>query len=472
MTDRLLRTDPGASLEREAGLERSFLERVLEAVPVSQPAFGKLLALLDVRPSREIPTACVSLGARPRLLVNPDFVAEHCRTREALGMLVMHELLHVLLGHTRLFERVTPAHNLAFDALINAQLCLLFPSPAATALFRELYREDEWPWALLRPPPGWPGEGTVWPLSGPAGRIHRALYTETSVTTAELFAMLVERLSVVGVGPGIPLGERLLGSHDRPPGDAGEVDSDVARAIRDILARWPMHTRRSGRDEGGALVSREIRVERAEREAVNVLRRALRPLLDLGEEERGPLAPGRGAVPTVLPYRTRPDRRAEVRALGGCEPLFFRGLLERPCPVPRSRAHVYVDASGSMEDVLPLLYGALLPVLDALHPRIHLFSTRVEDVDPAALRRGRVRTSEGTAIGCVTAHLLDHRVARALVVTDGWVGRVPEEDARRLRARGVRVNCVITADGESDFAAAFRGRVERLPFLPSGRGKP
>jgi hypothetical protein len=38
----------------------------------------------------------------PRLLINPQFVEAHAATPERLLMLVMHELHHVLLGHTRL----------------------------------------------------------------------------------------------------------------------------------------------------------------------------------------------------------------------------------------------------------------------------------------------------------------------------------------------------------------------------------
>jgi hypothetical protein len=36
-------------------------------------------------------------------------------TPEKLLMLIMHELHHVLLGHTRLFPRLTQIDNLVFD---------------------------------------------------------------------------------------------------------------------------------------------------------------------------------------------------------------------------------------------------------------------------------------------------------------------------------------------------------------------
>ena len=456
-------TEAATGLDTGEALDRVLMERVLDAVPVSQPAFSKLLSLLDIRASREIPTACVTLGGRSRLWLNPDFIAAHCRTDAALGMLVMHELLHVLLGHTRLFPRVTPAHNIAFDALINAQLCLRFPDPAHTALFRELYPEEDLPWVLLRPPADWPGDRARWSLPGEAGRLHRALYTETSVTTVELFEMIRRELSL-GEPAVLALG-RLLGSHDANDTRDGACDPDLMRALRDIVARWPMHQRISGRDEGGEVVTERLRRIEARREAVAVLRRALWPLLDLRTDGTGAGTRAPLPAPTLLPYRTRADRRAEVRSLCGHEPLFFEGRARHWEWVRGERVHVYVDVSGSMAGELPLIYGALGPLTSHLHPRIHLFSTRVEDINPEALRRGWKTSTEGTDIACVTQHLLEHRIARAMLVTDGWVGETPAEHLRRLRRRRVRLACVITHEGDVGFAGVLHGTVHRLPPL-------
>ncbi len=95
-----------AEQERVAALVR-------QCVPLRHPAFGKLLRLLSIELSREVPTAAVTTGSRSRLLINPDFLAERCRTEEHLAMLVMHELYHVLLGHTRIYRRPTLAANWA-----------------------------------------------------------------------------------------------------------------------------------------------------------------------------------------------------------------------------------------------------------------------------------------------------------------------------------------------------------------------
>ena len=42
---------------------------------------------------------------------------------EIFFLLILHELYHVILGHTRLFSRVSPIDNIVFDAVINSMLC-------------------------------------------------------------------------------------------------------------------------------------------------------------------------------------------------------------------------------------------------------------------------------------------------------------------------------------------------------------
>ena len=135
--------------------EQDLLDRIWNAIPVTQQSFLKLLELLEIEITTDVPTACVTTGTFSRLRINPDFAAKNCKTDDKLGMLVMHELFHVLLGHTRLFERITPAQNFAFDAVINSHLCQLFPDNTGISFFRKLYPAADFPFALLRPPDGW-----------------------------------------------------------------------------------------------------------------------------------------------------------------------------------------------------------------------------------------------------------------------------------------------------------------------------
>ena len=447
-------------------MSASLAERIWNAVPVTQPAFVHLLDLLEIAESREVATAAVTLGARSRLLINPDFAAQHCTTNARLVTLVMHELFHVLLGHTRLFTRVTAAQNFAFDAVINAHLCLLFPSPKQTALFRALYKADRFPEALLRPPQGWRTSAERWQLTGDAKRVHRALYSETSVTYTELFALLQP---LMGQGCEGAVGtEQLLGSHGEIEGEAMSADADFAQAIRGILAEWPMHEQISGRDQGGELHDEHVKSTRARAAFVAVLRRALFAVLDIGVGSSGPYRAVQAPVETVLSYRTCGDRRGAVRAAVGLPVLLHRAELAAPTLARAERVHVYLDVSGSMTLLIPRIYAALRPFLGLLHERVHLFSTEVCDVAPQALIQGRVWGTGGTAIDCVTEHLLQERITRALIITDGWVGKVPPSDLRRIKSRRVRFSAAITDPGQTTFADVLAARTFRLPPLHDG----
>ena len=129
--------------------------KILDAFPSGQYALLGMLRLLEVCESEEIETAAVECTWQPRLLINPRFVETWADTPEKLFMLVLHELHHVLLGHTTLFPRLTKTDNLVFDAVINALLCRMFPGAEYTSLFTDYYADDCFPECLLRPSRGW-----------------------------------------------------------------------------------------------------------------------------------------------------------------------------------------------------------------------------------------------------------------------------------------------------------------------------
>ena len=87
------------------------------------------------------------------------------------------------------------------------------------------------------------------------------------------------------------------------------------------------------------------------------------------------------------------------------------------------RIHVYLDVSGSMESVIFTLYGAMHDCSQWIHDQILLFSTKVADISFRQLRNGVRITTHGTDINCVAAHMEKYRIRRALLVTDGYVGK-------------------------------------------------
>ena len=200
--------------------------RVLNAVPARTYEMGALLSVLRIEVTTEVPTASVSCERRPVLRINPEFVEACCRTDEHLFLLVMHELHHVLLGHTRLFPRPTPAHNLAFDAVINALLCRRFPARAYTSFFAQLYDDAPGAARLLAPP------GSRRIGNPRLDALHDMLYRRSTVTAAEVFDAVVRTL------PSLPEGLVWLGSHGDDADGFGEGDQAVAAALRPVASKW------------------------------------------------------------------------------------------------------------------------------------------------------------------------------------------------------------------------------------------
>ena len=403
-------------------------DQLFDCLPAGRYALAGLLRLVDIVETDTVPTAAVECHAQPRLLINPAFVAEHAHTPEKLMMLVLHEIHHVLLGHTRRLSGSAPADNFVFDCVINALLCRMFPQPAYTALFRDFYPDDVFPACLLRPPLDWNPvirqvpvpPALAGPGYGPARQVYQSLYSAEGASYEDirnvLRAFLARREKALA-------GVTLLGDHEGSAhGQATASGNVLAGAVQDIVRHWPSPPEPlRGLSMNELLRDSRLRVARAPSR-----RRQLRELIGKVAAASGT---GRGArrwMPAEIQVESPvpcADRRAMVsRALGGT-PLLYRAPLQTRQSVPaQERVHIYVDVSGSMEGIKGALYGAVLDCEALVHPQVHLFSTQVAEVTPAQLRAGICKSTGGTDIRCVTRHMARHRVRRAVLLTDGFVG--------------------------------------------------
>ena len=196
--------------------EERIVARILDVIPPRSFELMTFLSLFRVRFSDKTETACVTCGESPELLLNKEFVETHCKTDEHLFMLVMHELYHVILGHTRLFPRSTEVRNLVFDAVINALLCSLFPKPAFTSFFTDYYPADKMPFALLRPK----GKGTPHVAENALNLLYGGA---DNGTYHDVYEALLESGGVKEVEVHVPGGNGgkpvLLGSHGEEDGE-------------------------------------------------------------------------------------------------------------------------------------------------------------------------------------------------------------------------------------------------------------
>jgi hypothetical protein len=468
------------------------MAHALDAPGTARLAIDAMLRVASCEWSDEVASACVECASTPRMLLNPAFVTRHCGSARSLAFLILHELSHVSLGHTGLHPRVTPAQNVAFDALINASLLVGLAgdgddgSAGWDQLATSHYRADAHPEFILRPPPGWP-QTPDWDASDGASAdlrgIHRRLYGSKrarggweSVTYGEI-VRAVERAFPPGSGDGTDaldsLAGRLLGAHGSTAAEqravAGARDQQAAALLADALSSMPGV---AGCDRGmGGVASRTLLTADPQDLLIRALRAALRRALVPDHSSRRRAAAVTPAV-SVDPAR---DRRAHVRRhlarqLGAPAPLLFadRAVVLRPAP-DRSAA-VYLDVSASMGPWAGLLHASLRPLHRLLAPRLFAFSTIIEELSRADFLRGRIRTTGGTDITPVLQHLTVEaragRVRRALLLTDGYVGEPTPTVLRAFLQTGAQLHVVLTHDGWMR-PTAWTSSVTRLPNIPT-----
>lgn len=405
----------------------SIAERILDCFPSGTYALSALLRLMDIVETGSVPTAAVECRVQPRLLINPEFVGKHAQTSEKLLMLVMHELHHVLLGHTTLFPTVTPVQNFILDAVINGIICRMFPAREYTAFLTDYYDASRFPDCLLRPPPGWPDRPrTPKGISDLGGRhvsrigdVHAALYSDTGATYQEVFNVL-PRMVPEGAIKNVPL----LGGHGDGSATAGQLEDRspvLFDVVRSIVEHWPQPPDPiQGRSLADVLKDSVVQASRLPGNRA-ILRTLIRKVAGFdGAGTIRQVRPDSVAAPTPIPAL---DRRSAVMRSLGHEQLLHVGAVPWRRPVRGGeRVHVYMDVSGSMDAVKKALYGAVLDCREYVHPTVHLFSTKIAEISLGELRRGVCKTTGGTDIACVATHMSENRVRRSLILTDGWVG--------------------------------------------------
>ena len=433
--------------------EEKIVARILDVIPPRSFELMTFLSLFRVRFSDRTETACVTCGESPELLLNKEFIETHCKTDEHLFMLVMHELYHVILGHTRLFPRSTEVRNLVFDAVINALLCSLFPQPAFTSFFTDYYPADKMPFALLRPK----GKGTP-PVAENALNL---LYGGTDTGTYhDVYEALLKsgcvkeiKLLVPGGNGGKPV---LLGSHSE---EDEEMSAEMKDLIHEIISKWPSPDRPlKGRDLGSSERERNFDAKADTRLA---LKRGIRRLM------RRAAMPGPNEVrcrsvrerlcetATFLPDWRDRSHEAREAALG--DALIYRAVtkVRRPSSRDNRRAFVYFDVSGSVADEVPSVAQALLPYCRRDLCTVHVFSTVVHPASARDLAARKFVSTGGTDINCVLRHVLDLPVRKrprsVVVITDGYTGRPDAALAAGFRAAGVRLYVgLVKSDSQYD----------------------
>ena len=409
-----------------------------------------LLGISEVVFSEQVPTLAVDLSDRPRLLVNLGFCNRHLISETDVKCVLLHEFLHVLMGHTLRYEKMDAIRNLALDAIINATIGRLMGA-TYTAFFERFYAWS-YPQFLLRPMAGgWienlPEKSTQ--VYGHWLKIYRRV-EQGRISADELDEILEESLrGELDTIAAIPF----LGNHQPT-----KVSTENGRLLEALLQRLGGKEPWDNSDAPDKGVSKQMEpLRRYERrkwreDTFQLIQRCVQP------SNRGQRS--FAEVEVTLPVAHPSDRRALARALAGpLMPMYRQPAFEAK---PEGTTTVYLDVSGSMDSLLQEMVSLLYAFRPYLAMPLYTFSDKVCE---ARFEDGRLiyETTGGTGIDCVLKHIRKHKVKRCLIVTDGYLGPFS-----RSQLKGIPENCIhalITHDGSTEWvgqAKCFYRMLEKL----------
>ncbi|MFQ3668793.1 MAG: hypothetical protein SNJ74_04730 [Fimbriimonadaceae bacterium] len=447
-----------------------FLALLAELVDENPLAARPVLRILRTEFTDTVPTLAVTLESRPRLLVNLGFLSEHCQTEEHVKACILHEFLHVLLGHTERFKRLTTVQNMALDAVVNA-IIHRTAGPSYSNFFVQYYIGEKGLGRLLRPMTEeeetslatrcrvaffdrefYGIEPTVEEAS-PLEKVWEGIY-DGKLVVDDVLEIARDLETLDPNGPGDPI---LIGNHD---GIGDDIPFELAEALDEAIKTmngdsiW-----RSPKNRGVGQVGyrteipkANVALERWKAETFRVLEECLVPDRRSVLTESAPRS-------YRIPVLTARDRRAFVRSLWS--PILPESEWLSEHPRPLGKAHVYLDVSGSMNAEMPHIVELLWQLRRAIKTPFWAFSDVVE---PAEIVGGSLRTGTtgGTSMKCVLDHLAKTSPPSAVVFTDGYIEAISPNQIARIGK--TRLWAVVTRNG-SPYALERAG----IPYRQLGR---
>ena len=458
--------------------EQRFRAILRELIDENPFAIRAVLKILELCFTDAVPTLAVTCEARPRLLVNPGFVARHCASDEEVKAVICHEFLHVLLRHTETLSQPTPARHLAADAVINAILHRQH-GPAYSVFMARYYAKCPDLRKLLRPmnanEASWFEQAAHQRKSLPQWvQAWEALYAGRLVADdiEELAEQVGRQLARPSPGKSQPpqdgdpfvLEASGIGGLDDLIGDHGAfgeaIEGPLAEALRQALRQmngsgiW----RAPGARSVGSLpfealfAAQDMALAEWRRITLAILKRHLVP----DRRARRREIPAEYRLPALSPR----DRRAFLGAMW--LPFLPEARWEGARQERSGTAQVYLDVSGSMWSGMPHLVALLGRLSGHIRRPFWAFS---DEVAPAVIERGalKAQTSGGTSMGCVLAHLARTKPEAAVVVTDGYIEQL--DPALVAQARATRLHVLVTREGSPAELARSGISYTQLPAL-------
>lgn len=387
-----------------------------------------------VEESRNVHTASMSLvNGKYTMRINPDFIRKYNLGRDEQRFVFLHELmhkrggdLHRYFGH-HLSETDRQVANIVLDIFINSTL-LDKEFRERINLFDKMYDRYRFPSFLLYPP-AYRDEAYEYGLAESLERqgfskpdteallgLYKSMWKrEISITSAyyALKRFLPESYKFYVLLIGESDGNVSYGrNRDAMWGNAeGKDDTVLLPDISIAMKKWS--------DIYTAIKSSIISGSRD------------RMTVDSREVQQGPMFTGR--------------RRDIFLRCAGMDTLLYRN--EEPAvSVKGIKVNIFVDVSGSFNHIYPFVAGLLASMRDMTISSIYQFDTGVKEVTFNDMAKGMMRMGGGTNIEPVIRQILDRKMQKAVIITDGYFGGIDLMYIKLLKKQGVEIYTVLIND--------------------------
>jgi predicted metal-dependent peptidase len=465
--------------------------------------FG-ILSVCDVKileDDPQIKTACLTLTATPKIFINRKFLNKFCPTKNYIFMILMHELYHKILNHAAIFKSADDTRkalaNLATDTFINALLFQLYPEDKFSGFFRDFYNNqiDE----QKAKDPSYTGHPYTFLKSRSSINEYRIrtfynqLYTPFGQSLDDIFKILEETVPIKYIQQA---GGKGIGDHSGENGEIHdhlrkEITKHVKKAHKTLKDRAEEHKRMEdarkkaeeeakakkegkGKEKsdkpkkkdthyadqdvdnmeksqdwdanstafcrymGGVIDAFEGKDKSLNSSMIKMATRSIKSRVITAAKNMFPVVP----LMTVRPNMMNKSSMV-AHHLGKYKPFHKNKVIPRDF----GACHVYIDVSGSMGRFVDEIYTILCnkALHDLLHEKIHLFSTKIEDITKKELKARVIDTSFGTDFDAIAEHMVKNDVKRAIIFTDGYAD-LSDKWVHELKKRKTQIITVFTPD--------------------------
>lgn len=458
----------GESVEEELKLSIELMRKLRSMIPADDIETDKFLSLSEIRIDERVPVASISGRLNPVIFINPEIIKKCEDKPEWLLFIIYHELFHLIIGPDDVMKSL--ADYIAVEAVINAEVTKRLGEEKYWSFLKDMYKSDEFPFLLLRPPEGYPREEALNNIKAEDMRhlIQKLYFSKEGISHHEIADFLRNEMNEAGASESLEMLEKEWQNlRERVKKEGFSPSPRVVKMVEEVLKEKEKDEdellKKRSQSEDGRMREMEIPLTMPEKEATALIRKVINIMV---ERDRFQVLP-RISSTSVDSLSIIPDFRKRsifIKESLGFPVVYYEASVLKAGVTEHGRAKIYIDVSASMSEYYRAIYSALLPLVRRGMVKTYVWSTSITEISIKDFVKVKILSTGGTHISCVLEHILNTRTLKAVILTDGIVEDVSEIIIERVRRENI-IYTILTPDGEEKTVKKFSKRVFRLNRL-------